>query len=113
VAIQQLSALIALAFSASLATAATGAVDLSQYQLVGRYALPDPSTTVAPANNLLAQEASAVTWNRDTNTLFITGDGGTSIVQVSLSGALINSTTLGLDPTKPQGAAYDDPEGLT
>jgi hypothetical protein len=41
------------------------------------------------------------------------GDGGTSIVQVSLTGALINSMTLGLDPTKPQGTAYYDPEGLT
>jgi uncharacterized protein YjiK len=110
---KKLSALIALAFSASLATAATGAVDLSQYQLVGRYALPEPTTTTPPANSLLAQEASAVTWNRDTNTLFVVGDGGTSIVQVGLTGALINSMTLGLDPTKPQGTAYYDPEGLT
>jgi uncharacterized protein YjiK len=108
-----LSVLIGLAFSASLATAATGSVDLSQYQLVGRYSLPEPTNTTPPANSLLAQEASAVTWSRDSNTLFVVGDGGTSIVQVSLTGALINSMTLGLDPTKPQGTAYYDPEGLT
>ncbi len=109
----KLSVLIALAFSASLAAAATGSVDLSQYQLLGRYALPEPTTSAAPAMSLLAQEASAVTWNRDTNTLFVVGDGGTSIVQVSLTGALINSMTLGQDPTKPQGTAYYDPEGLS
>ena len=88
-------------------------VDLSKYTLSARYALPEPTRTGPPVNNLLAQEASAVTWNRDTNTLFIVGDGSTAIVQVRLTGALINTMTLAQDPTKPQGTAYYDTEGLT
>ena len=86
-------------------------IQLGQYVLVGRFTLPEPTRVAAPPNSVLAQESSAVTWNRDTNTLFIVGDGGTSVVQVSLTGQLINSMTLGLDPTKPQGTAYYDPEG--
>ena len=38
-------------------------IDLSTYVLVGRYDLPEPTRTVAPANSLLAQEVSAVTYN--------------------------------------------------
>lgn len=87
-------------------------VDLNQYTLVGRYALPEPTRVTAPANSLLAQETSAVTWNRDTNSLFVVGDGGTSVVQVSLTGQLINSMTLA-PGNSPQGTAYYDPEGLT
>ena len=61
-------------------------VDLSTYVLVAQYNLPEPTRTAAPANSLLAQEVSAVTYNWDTNTLFVVGDGGTSIVQVTLTG---------------------------
>jgi uncharacterized protein YjiK len=98
--------------AASPASYAVGSVDLNSYQLVARYALPEPTRVTPPAGSLLAQEASAVTWNRDTNTLFVVGDGSTSIVQVSLTGQLINSMTLGKDPSKPQGTAYYDVEGL-
>ena len=56
-------------------------IDLSQYVRVGRFDLPEPTRTSAPINNLLAQEASAITYNWDTDTLFVVGDGGTSIVQ--------------------------------
>ena len=87
-------------------------MDLSQYVLVGRYDLPEPTRTTAPSGNLLAQEASAVTYNWDTNTLFITGDGSTSIVQVSLTGELIDSMTLAAG-TSPQGTDFYDTEGLT
>jgi uncharacterized protein YjiK len=62
---------------------ATPAVDLSSYSLVGRHALPEPSSTAAPSGSLLAQEASSVTYDWDTDTLFVVGDGGTSVVQVS------------------------------
>jgi hypothetical protein len=106
-----LSALVACALT-SLAANADTSVNLANYQLVARYALPEPTRVAAPPHSVLAQEASAVTWNRDTNTLFIVGDGGTSIVQVGLTGQLIDSMTLGLDPTKPQGTAYYDTEGL-
>jgi uncharacterized protein YjiK len=54
------------------------AMDLSNYVRVATYDLPEPTRTTAPANNLLAQEASGVTYNWDTNTLFVVGDGATS-----------------------------------
>lgn len=86
--------------------------DLANYTLTGRYSLPtDPNSPT----NKLANEASAVTWNKDTNTLFVVGDGGTSVVQVSKTGALIDSMALALDPTKAaccQGTYFYDPEGV-
>ena len=84
-----------------------GAVDLSRYQRIGSFDLP-----IGSGSNLLADEASAVTYNWDTKTLFVVGDGGTAITQVSLSGQLIDSMALAADPTKPQGTHFDDPEGL-
>ncbi len=87
-------------------------VDLSTYKRVGRYDLPEPTRTTAPANNLLAQEASAVTYDWDTDTLFVAGDGGTAIVQVSKTGALINTMTLPPGGS-PQGTEFYDTEGLT
>ncbi len=87
-------------------------VDLSRYVRIGRYDLPEPTRTVAPANSLLAQEVSAVTYNWDTQTLFVVGDGGTSVVQVSKTGQLINSMTLA-PGSSPQGTEFYDTEGLT
>ncbi|MBC7729833.1 MAG: SdiA-regulated domain-containing protein [Microbacteriaceae bacterium] len=105
------SAALALALgalsTAAAAAAAVGGVDLSKYQRIASYDLPIGSGT-----NLLADEASAVTYNWDTKTLFVVGDGGTSITQVSLQGALINSMTLAADTSKPQGTYFYDPEGL-
>ncbi len=82
--------------------------DLANYTQTGRYSLP-----VGSGANLLADEASAVTYNKDTDTLFVLGDGGTSIVQVSKTGVLIDSMTLAADVAKPQGTYFYDPEGLT
>ncbi|BAY07756.1 SdiA-regulated domain-containing protein [Calothrix sp. NIES-2098] len=87
-------------------------VDLSKYVRIGRYDLPEPTRTAAPANSLLAKEASAVTYNWDTDTLFVVGDGGTSIVQVTKTGQLINSMTLA-PGSSPQGTEFYDTEGLT
>jgi uncharacterized protein YjiK/2',3'-cyclic-nucleotide 2'-phosphodiesterase (5'-nucleotidase family) len=84
---------------------------LSNYVRVGRFDLPEPTRTAAPAGNLLAQEASAVTYNADTDTLFILGDGGTAIVQVDKTGQLINTMTLAAG-SSPQGTEFYDPEGL-
>jgi uncharacterized protein YjiK len=95
------------------ALAQVTAVDIASYTLVGRYNLPEPTRTVAPPNNLLAQEASAVTYNWDTNTLFVVGDGSTAITQVSLSGQLIDTMTLAQAPGQPQGTQFYDLEGLT
>ncbi len=87
-------------------------VDLSTYVLVARYDLPEPTRTAAPANSVLAQEVSGVTYNWDTDTLFVVGDGGTSVVQVSKTGQLIDSMTMAQGGS-PQGTAFYDPEGIT
>jgi len=91
---------------------AINSVDLSTYTLVGRYDLPEPTRTTAPPNSLLAQEVSAVTYNWDTDTLFVVGDGSTSIVQVSKTGQLIDSMTLA-PGNSPQGTDFYDTEGIT
>lgn len=88
------------------------AVDLSTYVRTGRFDLPEPTRTAHPPNSLLAQEASAVTYNWDTDTLFVVGDGGTSVVQVTKAGALIDSMTLAPGPS-PQGTDFYDTEGVT
>src|SRR5262245_40981894 len=99
-----LGALLAATFAAATPAQASPptAVDLSTYVRVGRYDLPEPTRTAPPANSLLAQEASGITYNWDTDTLFVVGDGGTSVVQVSKTGALLNSMTLA-PGSSPQG----------
>jgi uncharacterized protein YjiK len=87
-------------------------LDLSLYVRVGRFDLPEPTRTTAPPNSRLAQEVSAVTYDWDTDTLFVVGDGGTSVVQVSKTGQLIDSMTLA-PGSSPQGTDFYDPEGLT
>jgi len=82
--------------------------ELANYTQSGRYPLP-----VGTGTNLLAEEASGVTYNKDTGTLFVVGDGGTAVAQVSTKGVLINSMTLAADATKPQGTYFYDPEGIT
>ena len=95
--------------------ASFSSIDLSKYVKIGRYDLPEPTRTSLPlgtaAWNLLAQEASAITYNKDTDTLFVLGDGGTAIVQVSKTGALIDTMTLAKG-SSPQGTDFYDPEGL-
>ncbi|WP_187830015.1 SdiA-regulated domain-containing protein [Siccirubricoccus phaeus] len=86
-------------------------IDLSTYVRIGRYDLPEPTRTDAPEDSVLAQEVSAVTYNRDTDTLFVVGDGGTSIVQISKEGELIDSMTLAPGGS-PQNTEFYDPEGL-
>jgi uncharacterized protein YjiK len=87
-------------------------IDLSNYVRVGRYDLPEPTRTAHPANNLLCQEASAVTYNWDTDTLFITADGSTSVTQVSKTGQFIDTMTMA-QGSSPQGTDFYDTEGLT
>lgn len=88
-------------------------VDLSRYVRIGRYDLPEPSRTTPPsATSLLAQEASAVTYNWDTDTLFVVGDGGTTVVQIDKTGHLIDSMMLAAG-SSPQGTEFYDTEGLT
>jgi uncharacterized protein YjiK len=88
-------------------------MDLSRYRRVARYNLPEPTRTTPPDMvSLLAQEASSVTYDWDTDTLFVVGDGGTSVVQVTKTGALINSMTLA-PGSSPQGTEFYDTEGIT
>jgi uncharacterized protein YjiK len=87
-------------------------IDLGNYVRVGRFDLPEPTRSPAPPNSLLAQEASSVTYDWDTDTLFVVGDGGTSIVQVTKTGQLIDSMTLAPGGS-PQGTTFYDTEGLT
>src|SRR5215475_4097154 len=86
-------------------------IDLSKYVRVGRFDLPEPTRTPAPPGSLLAQEASAVTYDWDTGTLFVVGDGGTSVVQVTKTGQLLDSMTLAAG-SSPQGTEFYDTEGL-
>ena len=99
-------------FNQKLLAQLNTAIDLTTYVRIGRYDLPEPTRTAHPANNLLAQEVSAVTYNWDLNSLFVVGDGGTAIVQVSKTGALINTMNLATGGS-PQGTEFYDPEGLT
>jgi uncharacterized protein YjiK len=87
-------------------------INLSNYVRVGRYELPEPKRTVAPTNNLLTQEASGVTYNWDTDTLFIVGDGTTSVTQVSKTGQLIDTMTLAQGGSA-QGTEFYDSEGIS
>src|SRR5262249_28339366 len=107
-------AAVSLSFTAPAAHAAAApAVDLSPYSLVARYSLPEPSNTPPPdGTSLLAQEASSVTYDWDTDTLFVVGDGGTSVVQVSKTGQLIDSMTLAPGGS-PQGTTFYDTEAIT
>jgi uncharacterized protein YjiK len=97
--------------TAASASSPVAGVDLSRYVRVGRFDLPEPTRTPAPANSLLAQEASSVTYDWDTDTLFVVGDGGTSVVQVTKTGRLIDSMTLP-PGSSPQGTEFFDTEGL-
>lgn len=89
-------------------TGPQSSLDLANYSLAGKYELPisgDP-------DNRLASEASAVTYDKDRDTLFVVGDGGTAVVQVSKTGELIDSMRLAQDPEKPQGTDFYDTEGI-
>ncbi len=87
-------------------------VDLFRYKLLARFDLPEPTRTTPPQGNLLAQEASAITYNWDSDTLFVLGDGGSAIVEISKTGQLIGTMTLAPGGS-PQGTEFYDTEGLT
>lgn len=90
-------------------TAPQQSLDLANYTLTGQYDLP----TSGDPSNLLASEASAVSYDKDTDSLFVVGDGGTSVVQVSKTGELIDSMRLAQDASQPQGTAFYDTEGIS
>src|SRR5262245_11721428 len=88
-------ALAALGTATLAGPAHAAGLDLSTYTRVGRFDLPNP----------LASEASAVTYDWDTDTLFVVGDEGTAATQVSKTGQLIDTMTLA-------AGAFDDTEGI-
>jgi uncharacterized protein YjiK len=100
-----------LAVAISSASAAVTEVNLAQYKRIHRYALPLPPGTPAPAHSLLAEEASGVTYDPITESLFVVGDGGTAVVQVDKAGNLIDSMTLA-PGSSPQGTTFYDTEGI-
>jgi uncharacterized protein YjiK len=84
---------------------------LANYQLVANYALPTTTPNVPAPGGSTQFEASAVTWNRDTNTLFMLGDGGGFVMQTRLDGTPIDYMLLP-GGNSPQGNEFYDPEGL-
>src|SRR5262249_48606568 len=98
---------------AQAAVASASGIDLSVYHRVGRFDLPSSTNTTPPANSLLADEASAVHYDPDTGTLFVMGDGATSVVQVSLTGQLIDSMTIAHGNGTGSATGFFDTEGVT
>jgi len=89
--------LLACAMMASTASpAALPSLDLANYSHTATYNL---STSYSA-------EASAVTWNADTNTLFVVGDAAQAVAQYSLAGVLIDHMPMTSFPAS-------DAEGIT
>lgn len=83
-------------------TDAQSTYDLNNYTQTGSFPLQ-----VGSGINLLNAEASGVTYDKDTDTLFVVGDGATSVVQVAKSdGHVIDSMTL-------NAGDFQDTEGIT
>lgn len=87
-------ALALLMTMAPLASAAISSLNLANYTLTGSYNLPAVN----------AAEASAVTYNWDTDSLFVVGDEGRAVVEVSKTGAQLSAMKL---------TGFSDTEGLT
>jgi len=96
--------------TASLASQAQWA-GLNNYTLMASHALPTLSPSPPTPTSSLQFEASAVTWNKDTNTLFMLGDGGGFVMQTTLTGIPIDFMVLPAGAS-PQGNEFYDPEGL-
>ncbi len=87
------SLLVGLALVATPSFAAITSLDLGNYTLSATHALPSPA----------ASEASAVTWNWDNGNLFVLGDEGDALVEVTKTGAFVSQMSL---------SGFDDTEGL-
>jgi uncharacterized protein YjiK len=96
----------------SSASAAVNTVNLAQYKRIARHPLPLPPGTTAPANSLLAEEASGVTYDPANEHLYVVGDGGTSVVEVDKEGHLLSSMTLAPEAGRPSGETFYDTEGI-
>jgi len=97
-----LRALAAAVLALSAATAsATASINLGLYQLSGSYAIDSLGG--------VGLEASAVTWARDRGTVFIVGDEGLGVVEISTTGATVSSMRFS---GWPSASTNNDAEGL-
>lgn len=99
--LNKLFAAIALTACASGANAAAS-LNLANYQLTGNYALDTLGG--------MGLEASAVTYAHDRNSLFVVGDEGLGVVEVSLTGQTLGTMAFNWAGS---GSTNNDAEGLT
>lgn len=99
--LKQLLAAIMLVVSACGANAAAS-LNLTNYQLTGNYALDTLGG--------VGLEASAVTYARDRNSLFVVGDEGLGVFEISLTGQTLGTMAFNWAGT---GSTHNDAEGLT
>jgi uncharacterized protein YjiK len=93
--------LAAAACAATFGAQATGSINLGSYVPAGSYAIP--------ALGGLGLEASAVTYARDRGTLFVVGDEGLGVMELSRTGSLIGTMSFDWAGT---GSTHNDAEGL-
>ena len=92
---------ITLAVCAGSAGAANS-LDLANYYVAGNYAID--------TLNDMGLEASAVTYARDRNSLFVVGDEGLGVIELSLTGQTLGTMAFDWAGT---GSSNNDAEGLT
>lgn len=86
----------------SLLASAQTSIGLQNYVLSGNYAIP--------ALGELGLEASAVTYAADRGTLFVVGDEGLGVVELTLTGSVVGSMAFDWTGT---GSSNNDAEGVT
>jgi uncharacterized protein YjiK len=85
-----------------LGASAQTSIGLQNYSLVGNYTVP--------ALGDLTLELSAVTYAPDRGTLFVVGDEGLGVVELTLTGSVVGSMAFNWAGT---GSSNNDAEGLT
>lgn len=93
--------LAAAACAATLGAQATGSINLGSYVPTSSYAIP--------ALGGLGLEASAVTYARDRGTLFVVGDEGLGVLEITRTGSFVGSMAFDWAGT---GSTHNDAEGL-
>ncbi|MCP5279939.1 MAG: SdiA-regulated domain-containing protein [Thiobacillus sp.] len=98
-------ALLATFFALGAAsTQAVAGINLANYQLSGTYAI-DAAKTLGE----LSLESSAVAYARDRNSLFVVGDEGAGVIELSLDGGVLGSMSFSAWPAR---TTHNDAEGL-
>ncbi|GAA5123355.1 SdiA-regulated domain-containing protein [Luteolibacter yonseiensis] len=90
---------------------------LDRYTHTTNYYLSDGEAAGYPYDQIKgkvgAPEASGVTYNRDTDTLFMVGDEGYAMAQFTKQGQFVNSMLFDYKVSPRDNRALDDPEGIT